>query len=205
MPHETPSPCHRIHRRAKLTSGWKRDSRQVRLEHTPKWTPPLKETHWLHRREVGFHCLMTLLFPLLIFHMWDRDCSHLKREKKRAGIHLSLADSLAAFSFPLKSSALSHFWSDFLRQLNYAGPGPFVFEQNIREWSLWVIRNVFQLDPISHLVSWRLLAKTSSLSSMWAQRENRATHVCAEPGVHTERAHTNTRTPRERVCSATFQ
>ena len=59
-----------------------------------------------------------------------------EKKKKRADIHLSLTDSLAAFSFPLKSFTLSHFQSDFLRQLNYVGRGPFVFEQNIREWSL---------------------------------------------------------------------
>lgn len=108
---------------------------------------------------------MTLLFPLLMFHIWDKDCSHLKRGKKREGEQASIFLSLThllPFHSPFKSSALSHFWSDFLRQLNYVGPGPFVFQQNIREWSLWVIRNIFQLDPISHLVSWRLLAKKNN-------------------------------------------
>ena len=156
-PHETPSRCHRT---GQNLPGPKRGDRfranPHRRAHDPSEHQWNKHTR-LPRRKFGFHCLMTLLFPANALHM----------RSKKEGRPPSFSHWLTCCcSFPLRSSALSHFRSDFLRQLNYTALGPFVFEQNISEWSFWVIRNIFQLDPISHLVSWRLLAKRSFLSEI---------------------------------------
>lgn len=78
------------------------------------------------------------------------EIAHIKR-KKRADFHLFLTS--LPFLFLLKSISLNYFQSDFLRKPNYAGRGPFVFQLNIREWSLWVI-SIFHFCPVIHLVSY---------------------------------------------------
>lgn len=106
--------------------------------------------------------LGSLLFPTNILHTRQRllqfECVCVcVWGAGRAYIHLF--SHCAAFSFLLKSFMLISIWFPQTTQLRRLGSICFLFFFNIRKWSLWVIRNIFHLCPVAHLVSWRCPAK----------------------------------------------
>ena len=96
-----------------------------------------------------------------MFYIWER----LLPFDWQSSISLSLRHS---------QSSYSRVQSPCLRHHNYIGLGPFVFERNISEWSLWVMNDHFPFSGFILLVTLFLDGSLQTVSRMF--------HHCNEDG-----------------------